>query len=69
MRYWHHFPVPAEPGMDAKHGVPDMGVGRVGAHRATHRHRPSYTQARKGTHTHSLYTLGDPGSRAEITLS
>ena len=55
--------------MDAKHGVPDMGVGRVGAHRATHRHRPSYTQARKGTHTHSLYTLGDPGSRAEITLS
>ena len=69
VRCWHHFPVLAEPGMDAKHRVPDMGVGRVGAQRATHKHRPSYTQAGKCTHTHLLYTLGDPGSRAGITLS
>ena len=30
VRCWHHFPVLAEPGMDAKHRVPDMGVGRGG---------------------------------------
>lgn len=43
--------------MDAKHRVPDMGVVRVGGLQATHKHRPSYTQAGKCTHTHITYFI------------
>lgn len=55
--------------MDAKHRVPDTGVGKVGGHEAPHQHRTSYTQAGKCTHIHLFYTLGNPKSRAGITLS
>lgn len=35
--------------MAAKHRMPDMGVG---GRQATHKHKPSYTQAGKCTHIH-----------------
>lgn len=55
--------------MHAKHRVPDTGVGRVGGRQATHKHKPSYTQAEKCTHTHLFYPLGNHENRAGITLS
>lgn len=45
------------PGMNAKHKVPDTGVGRVGGRQATHKHKPSYTQEGKCTHTHITYFI------------
>lgn len=50
------------PGMNAKHKVPDPGVGRVGGRQATHKQTQTFIRTGREMHPHSHHVFYPPGN-------